>query len=286
MKRFRVMMLAFAAVCAAEAAERSFETVPRQALVELKATIGKPFSAGLVFINGKFIPPPYKVERYGTALRVNGRQVTNQIISWDEFLKTQPGARVERTEVPVSVDSASAAPAPAAEQPEEDSASGWEDDFDDLFDDNPKPKKKKPARVVKKAAPSAPKVKSKVVFEGEFSHNLKTKKMLERLNKMRTSFDLALRKGGAFFFGTGYSTVRADPTPAQIFLDAIPAVMKNSESFEDFSYSARARGITFLSDDILRDLYDNRLDYIKLRDRARAVKEEHKWSTILKNSGL
>ena len=71
--------LVFAASPSAGAQTKSaFETVPHDALVQLKATVGKPFTAGLVFVNGKFIPPPYKVERYGTALRINGQQVTGQ----------------------------------------------------------------------------------------------------------------------------------------------------------------------------------------------------------------
>ena len=150
-----VRMAAFAAfavvVSAAEAAEakRSFGTVPKQALVELKATVGKPFSSGLVFIDGKFIPPPYKVERFGTAFRINGQQVTRQVIPWDEFLKTQPGVRIEQIEIAPSAPAESAAPETAAAEAAEpaDDDSDISDDFDDLFDDNPKPKKKQLHRL-------------------------------------------------------------------------------------------------------------------------------------------
>ncbi|MBR1921804.1 MAG: hypothetical protein IJ829_07390, partial [Kiritimatiellae bacterium] len=76
----------------------AYETVPKRALAELKATVGQPFSAGLVFIDGKYLAPPYKVERFGTALRINGQQVSNQLIAWDEFLKTQAGAKIDRAE--------------------------------------------------------------------------------------------------------------------------------------------------------------------------------------------
>ena len=109
--------MSFSAVAAPEPAAKraAFATVPKQALVELKATVGKPFSAGLVFVNGKFLDPPYKVERYGTALRINGIQVTNEIVPWTEFLKTQPGARVEKVETPQSADAPAAEPAPAAD---------------------------------------------------------------------------------------------------------------------------------------------------------------------------
>ena len=144
-----ILLLSFSAVAAPEPAAKraAFATVPKQALVELKATVGKPFSAGLVFVNGKFLDPPYKVERYGTALRINGIQVTNEIVPWTEFLKTQPGARVEKVETPQSADAPAAEPAPAAEEPEAEESYDSSDDIDDLFDDDPKPKKKaaKPA---------------------------------------------------------------------------------------------------------------------------------------------
>ena len=289
-------MAAFAAfavvVSAAEAAEakRSFEAVPKQALVELKATVGKPFSSGLVFIDGKFIPPPYKVERFGTAFRINGQQVTRQVIPWDEFLKTQPGVRIEQVEIAPSAPAESAAPETAAAEAAEpaDDDSDISDDFDDLFDDNPKPKKKKaPARAAaKKPAPqpSAPTVATKVVFDGTFRPNARTKAMVDRLNKIRTDMEVMLRKGGTCFFGTRYSTVAADRAPTDMFLSAVPQAMRENSDYEDFASAVRAKGIVFLPESVLRDLFRNRLDYVKLQERARAVKEERAWEKKLNSS--
>ena len=191
--------MSFSAVAAPEPAAKraAFATVPKQALVELKATVGKPFSAGLVFINGKFIDPPYKVERYGTALRINGIQVTNEIVPWTEFLRTQPGARVEKIETPQAADAPAAEPAPAAEEPEAEESYDSSDDIDDLFDDDPKPKKKatkKPAvkRPVKVAPPPPA---TTIVLDGEFKPNDKTRQMVARINKERTRVETTLRNG-------------------------------------------------------------------------------------------
>ena len=284
MARSRMVLLAAAlAACAAGAAEvrRSFEAVPKQALVELKATVGRPFSSGLVFLDGKFIPPPYKVERYGTALRINGQQVTGQIIPWDDFLKTQTGVRLERVETPASE-------TPVVVEEEEPAESSYSDDlsddFGDLFDDNPKPKKKTSRPAVRKpAAPPPP--AAKVIFDGEFKPNTKTRAMVAKLNKYRTDLEVMLRKGGAYFFGTRYSAVRADRAPADMFIEAIPQVMKDCTTFEAFSSAARAKGITYLSEAVLRDLFRNRLDYIKLQERAKAVKDERKWEAMLNKAG-
>ena len=289
MIKYIATVIAFAVPLFAGANSKSaFEAVPKQALVELKSTIGKQsFTAGLVFIDGKFIPPPYKVERYGTAFRINGHQVTGQVIPWDEFLKTQSGVRIERIESP-----ASAAPA-APVQPVAEASPSYDDlsdDFDDLFDDDPKPKKKKPypvwishdrPAVKKPAAPPPP--ATKVVFDGVFEPNQRTKAMVEKLNKTRTNLEVFLRKGGACFFGSRHSTVRADRAPADMFLQEIPKAMKNSSSYEVFASTLRSRGITFLPDTVLRDLFRNRLDYVKLQERARAVKDERKWESMLNN---
>ena len=263
----------------------AFAAVPRQALVELKATVGKPFSSGFVFVNGKFLDPPYKVERYGTALRINGIQVTNEIIPWTEFLKTQAGVRVEKVDPPP----AAAAPAPVQEMASavEESATSdsYTDDIDDLFDDDPKPKKKVAAKsaAVKrqtKAAPP-PQPTTTVVLDGEFVPNDKTKAMVARINKERTRVETVLRKGGCYFFGTRYTPISVDRMPAEMFLSSISGVMKSNTAFEPFSSAARAKGITFLSEAVLRDLFRNRLDYIRLVAREKAIKEEGKWGTTL-----
>ena len=262
----------------------AFATVPKQALVELKATVGKPFSSGLVFVNGKFLDPPYKVERYGTALRINGIQVTNEIIPWTEFLKTQAGVRVEKVDPPP----AAAAPAPVQETAsaaEETATSDSSiDDIDDLFDDDPKPKKKVAAKPAVKRMPKAappPQPTTTVVLDGEFVANDKTKAMVARINKERTRVETVLRKGGCYFFGTRYTPISVDRMPAEMFLSSIPGVMKSNTAFEPFSSAARAKGITFLSEAVLRDLFRNRLDYIRLQARAKAVKEGGKWGTTL-----
>lgn len=278
-------MLACAAmsvVAAPAAKQQAFSPVPRQALVELKATVGKPFSAGLVFVNGRFIDPPYKVERFGTALRINGIQVTNEIFPWTEFLKTQDGVRIEKIDPPPSA----AVPAPEVPQeveepPEVDDSAGT--DIDDLFDDDPKPKKPAAKKTVRRQpkAPPAPQPIIKVSFDGEFKHNDKTKAMVAKINKERTRIETALRNGGSCFFGVRYLPVVLDRFPTDMFLSTMPAVMKDNASFEPFSAAARAKGVSFLSESVMRDVFHNRLDYVRLLAREKAVKEERKWGSML-----
>lgn len=266
-----VAVLLSSAFAAEPSAKRAFESVPRQALVELKATVGKPFSSGLVFIDGKYLAPPYKVERYGTAIRISGHQVTGQIIRWDEFLKTQPGARVEQPEA--SED---------AEAPESDETESAPEvspyDIDSLYYDEGASAQRTRTAAAK---PAARKPAPVVVFEGQFKANEKTRAMVASINKLRSDIELALRKGGSCFFGTRYSMITADRGPTDMFLESMPLVMKDNNTFAAFSSAARAKGVTYLSESVMRDLFRNRLDYIRLQDRAKAIKEERKWGAIL-----
>ena len=246
--------------------------MPKQALSELKVSVGKPFSAGLVFLNGKYVAPPYKVERYGTAIRINGTQVSGELIPWDEFLKTQSGVKVE-TVTPE---------APAVEEEPEPAVDTDEgSDFDDLFSDTPAPKKKAPKRAA--SAPSAPAPVTTVTFDGEFVPNEKSRAMLAKLNKIRTDIELTLRNGGYHFFGTRYTPVTGDRGATDLILGALPEAMKASSSFESFSSAVRARHITYLPETVLRDLFKNRIDYVRLQDRAKAIKEERQWESMLKS---
>ena len=190
------MAAALAVACAADAApafKSSFAAPPAEAVRALKATVGKPFSSGYVFVDGKYVKPPYKVERYGNVIRINGIQVTDQVVPWDDFLKTQSGVTVTKTETP-----AEPVPEPEPEPVVED-----DDDFDDsasslddLFDDSPAPKKPKKAK--RKAAPRPKKPTTTVTYsmEGDFVANEKSRALVEKINSARTSIDSQLRTGG------------------------------------------------------------------------------------------
>ena len=60
--------------------------IPKASGKALGVTRGRQFDAGLVFINGKFIEPPYVVERWGVGISINGTPAVPQVIDWTEFL--------------------------------------------------------------------------------------------------------------------------------------------------------------------------------------------------------
>lgn len=273
-----------------------FEPVPKRALVELKAAVGKPIETGFVFINGKYLEPPYKVERYGTAIRINGQQVTGQVVPWDEFVKTQAGAKVEKTVEGGDDAEEEEEEEPVVEEEEEeeeellDEDEDWDDDIDDLFDEVPVAKKTQASEkktggrttlaTSKKAKPKRRVEVVKVTLDGAFTPNDASKALLEKVNKERTDIDLLLRGGGYVCFGRGYVRVSGDARPAGEILAKLPGIQKANTDYAKFVTDIRAQGLSYLTEPVIKDLFKNRLDHVRLTARARAEKEAREWEKI------
>ena len=263
-------VLASAAFAAGDAPVRRkgiYPKPPEAAVRALQITIGTPFSTGYVFINGKYEPPPYRVERYGNTIRINGVQVTKQIVPWVEFARTQKNF----------TEKAAAGAAPerpaAAEAPSEDGTAAAES-LENLFDlppggENSRPAQPKPAPEPQKAK-NAPQAKEEpFTFDGPFVHNEKTQAYLERINTLRTKMDTKLRSGGYIFFGTRYSPVAGNATMAGYMIDRLPEIMRKSTGYDQFVSDCYRAGLQYLPKKVLEDLYRNRYDHIMLTSRVK-----------------
>ena len=273
----------FGAVFAAAAKEpkSAFERVPKAALTELKATVGKPFSAGLVFVNGQYLEPPYTVERWGTAIRINGTQVTGQVVAWNEFLKTQSGVKIVEAAAPAAAVPSS--PAEAEEEAEDESEVDDDCDLDDLFEGSSvktKAKKAAPPKAKKPVPVAAPAPTVTVTFDGEFVANAQTKEMVEEINRLRTKIELTLRKGGYCFFGSRHRLVTGERRVTEIILTTLPGLMKENSDRDAF-LAAAARKLSFLPGSVQRELFAHRFDYLKLQERAKNLKGERQWGNLL-----
>ena len=78
----RGLFLLFAVAVMTAMGAFAFQPIPKESAKALKVTRARPFSAGAVFINGKYVEPPYVVERWGTGIRINKIPVTGQIVDW------------------------------------------------------------------------------------------------------------------------------------------------------------------------------------------------------------
>ena len=287
MKKTAMMIVVALAAAFAQAA---FAPNPKGAFKALGGERGKPVKTGMVFVDGKYIPPPYTVERYGLVLRVNKTPVTGPVIPWDEFVKTQEGVKVTKTvtggdPAPDASGDAAAAPEPEPEPEEEEevySLSFDDDPLADLFDDEPTAKKPAAKKKASKPKPKKPVVTVTYTLEGEFQHNDKTRAMQKKIMQARTDVENILRNGGFVCFGSKYSRVTGDAGSARIVLGKLPGLMQSCQNAKSLASGIRAAGITFFPDALCRDLYENKIDYRQLLERQKAVEEEEKLNALLK----
>ena len=273
--------IVFVVVAMMATALMAFQPIPKASARALGVTRGKLFSKGLVFINGKYLPPPYVVERWGTGIRINSTPVTGQIVDWNEFLKTQPGVKTVTTEpesVAVSESAEPEAEAEATSETQPVEAAADVNSLDDLFEDDSDENdvKKKPAvarstpkpKVVHKPAPK-PRATVSYVLEGDFVPNEETKALVKRINQTRTDVDRTLRSGGFLCFGDKYPNLSGDSRLLKKLLSKLPELQQQATDEAAFVSSAYAANIVYLNETLLRELYKNRIDYLQLK-RLRA----------------
>ena len=261
----------------------AFPEIPRESAKALRVTKGRKFSEGLVFVNGKFVPPPYCVERWGTGIRINKVPVTGQVIDWTEFLKTQPGYRPEASAAAPALLSSVPAPLPASSAPVS-SAQAAEDfsdaTLDDLFDDNPplKPKETASAPVV---AATSPEAKPVPAWEGPFVKNDAAKALIKQVNAARLEIDRTLRSGGFICFGDNYARIVGDSRAAAKLLEALPEIQKKAETVADFRAAVRAANLVYLHELVCDDLFRNRIDYRRLQEHRQKLQKEAEWKKMM-----
>ena len=79
-KLFRVRVLGFlVGGMAGMLAAASLPEVPEAALEALGSTPGTPQNGGFVFVDGRYLPPPYTVTRHGNGIFINRIQVEQPV---------------------------------------------------------------------------------------------------------------------------------------------------------------------------------------------------------------
>ena len=268
-----------AAIVMTMAGAFAFQPIPKESAKALGVTRGKPFVAGAVFINGKFVDPPYTVERWGTGIRINQTPVTGQVVDWNEFLKTQDGVKIEKKTI-------EPAAAPVAVESVATSVKDSADALDELFDDDPKPAK--PSRSTSTpSAPSrpvAPRTEVTYSMDGAFKPNDASRALLKRINDARTGIDRILRAGGFICFGNNYSRVTGDKRTLAKMMASLPDLLQKSETVEEFNAGVRSANLIYLNEVLCEDLFRHRLDYRKLQKRNARIQSDERWDQVLQEA--
>ena len=167
------------------------------------------------------------------------------------------------------------------------SASNEEESLDDLFDDDPAPKKKsaKKKTIKKKVKKLVPVRKNASVAEAvsaasSFTPNAASKALVQKINKVRTEINATLISGGFICFGDRYSRVTGDRRIAEELLAKLPEIQKNSETVDELISSVRAANLVYLTELLCQDLYQNKRDYLPLQQRRAKEQEDRKWRQL------
>lgn len=247
--------LAFVALASAAPAP-AFGKVPDQAVEMLKSTRSKTsLSSGLVFVNGHYVKPSYRVRRVGTVLFVNDVQISGQIVPWRSFLATQDGYVP-----PAPV----AKPAVAAPPPKKEKT------VDDLFDDEPAPAAK--AEPVAAAASSESASADEV---GAFTANEKSQALLKKIESARARVHGRLRDGCICFYGSRYAPLSIPPRTSRKLLDVLPEAIRDANDAAELEASLRAKGFGVMLGRLLcEDLMAHQADYLQIVKRREQIKED------------
>lgn len=256
MKRIVLVAALVFAACVSAAPAPKFATVPQQALDALGLDRDKKsVSSGILFVNGHYIKPRYRVNRHGTAVFVNDVQISGQIVPWRDFLATQDGYVP-----PAPVARPVAAPPPAKK----------EKTVDDFFDDEPAP--------AVKPAPAEPAAASKDASEGAvaFVANEKSRKLLKKVEDYRNNVRTHLTDGDVCFFGSRYGRVYVPKRSARALIDALPEAIRDANTAAQLHAMMRARRFMFISIEICEDLMANQADYLQIAKRREQIKDDEK----------
>lgn len=249
---------------------------PQECVIEaLKTKPGTPVTSGWVFIDGKFLYPPYRVERYGNVIRINGIQVSGPIVQWSDFLAAQEGSKIEKTVAAPESDNSTVA---GTEVEEKEESSNLDSVLDDLFaDDGDEPDKKSTKKDVAKKPPK-PAVTYSIKFEGEFAMNEKVEELLKKIENYRFRIERLLATGGYCCFGSRHSALTGDEGAAKFLMARLPEAMRDSGSLAQFSAKMKASGVKFFSSVMLQEFFQHRTDFPRLLLRRRRLEEREKWN--------
>lgn len=240
--------------------------VPAEAKRELGSTYGKGQMSGFVFIDGKYLPPPYTVTRIGNGIFINRIQV-EQPVAWSRFVPQEPpkeDADSDFQEEPAEAPAPEAAP--VKQSPE--------DELDELFgeEEAATPPQKTDAQKGE-AEKEDPNQSDEIVVNGRTRTVAQEKEILKRhLDQMRERFETALARNEIFFFGRLHHRINGNYGTARQVMEVLPYALRDAQSAEDLQQRLQQGGVYFLDDKVVRQVYRNRVSYPILLERLRNMK--------------
>ncbi|MDD2598450.1 MAG: hypothetical protein PHO37_04390 [Kiritimatiellae bacterium] len=292
---------------------KSLPEVTQAALDEMGVTYGTPQMSGFVFVNGRYLPPPYTVTRRGNALFINRYQI-EQPVAWSYFDSTvvDTPETVDPAELDHEEDSVGAAPAQvssidalfsedqgaAADTAPKEQGAKTIKSIDDLFGDedvqreepapgpraqnishiddlftDDEPPKRAPVNLFR-PQPVAPVVAFKPAVP-QTPEQLQAKKEIlkARLDQKRDSYERALAKGELYFFNTSHNQINGNYGTARTLIEVLPAALRYARSPSELLSRLRSGSVYFIDFTTCEALYKHKTTFPLLQQRLDNIKE-------------
>lgn len=260
----KMLLMCFTAwACAGMAA---LPEVSDEAAAALGSAAGVPQRNGFVFIDGKYLPPPYTVTRRGNGIFINRIQVEQPVPWFDSAQERRKKLDddgdfevAEEEEKVVLGDELLFGDADGAKQEADAHA------IDALFEDIAPAKKKVPE---KKPAP-APQPPTDAALSKQQVEELKG-----RLDAVRKKYETTLGQGDIYFFAQRHRPVNGTYGSAKTLFAVLPAALRSAQSPQDLMARLKQGGVFFLDPETCADLYKNRTSFIQLEERQRQIERD------------
>lgn len=276
MRRIGFLIFGIFAYGGAVAAE--LPEVTEAAVAELGSLSGVPQMTGFVFIEGRYVPPPYTVSRKGNGLFIN-RILVEQPVAWglagpaaDSGQKKSVDADsdLEKEETPVE------APNPVAP-----GSTTTVKSIDDLFSDE----EVSPALVTAAASGAEGTPEGTLPQQGRAraaDKGIEKKKeaFLTSLERTRKGYELSLAQGEVFFFSRWSNRVNGNYGTARTLMGVLPKALRYAQSPQDLMMRLKQGGVYFLDLGMCSELFMNKNTFPLLEERLAKIEEAESFEAM------
>jgi hypothetical protein len=252
--------------------------VTETAVQELGSTYGTPQMNGFVFIDGRYVVPPYTVTRRGNGIFIN-RILVEQPVVWPRGGGAEPAGAGQDAKKAIDGDGDFEVVAPEqarpAPEPEPEKAKAVRS-IDDLFADE-----EEPAAAAAPAAPAAPATPVPAAAWPAQQPAARTPEdaarekaqTVEALDRVRKGYEQALGRGEIFFFGQRHSRVNGTYGTARTLMGVLPRALRQAVSPQDLQQRLQQGGVYFLDSAICAEIFRNKTTFPQLEERLRRIEE-------------